>query len=131
MGNNPLSLLDPGQIIKKVYDDSSDRIRVDAEVTAVIAGAQEVIINAVDDNIAIRSSTTGNEFQPNSDGSVNNFVQNLLIRVKWDAFSASFPSAVQEVYTYKTGGLGGTTVATVTITYTDSTKDTISSLVKT
>lgn len=36
-----------------------------------------------------------------------------------------------DTYTYKTGGVGGTTVATVTITYTDSAKGTISNVAKT
>ena len=36
-----------------------------------------------------------------------------------------------DIYTYKTGGSGGTTVATMTITYIDSTKVTIQSISKT
>lgn len=40
-------------------------------------------------------------------------------------------AATTDTYTFKTGGAGGTTVATVTITYTDSTKAVISTVVKT
>ena len=36
-----------------------------------------------------------------------------------------------DTWTYKTGGSGGSTVATVTITYTDSTKATIANVAKT
>lgn len=36
-----------------------------------------------------------------------------------------------DTYTFKTGGAGGSTVGTVTITYTDATKATISTVVKT
>ena len=36
-----------------------------------------------------------------------------------------------ETYTFKTGGSGGTTVATVTIVYTDSTRSVLSSVTKT
>lgn len=36
-----------------------------------------------------------------------------------------------ETYTFKTGGSGGTTVATVTIVYTDSTREILSSVTKT
>lgn len=36
-----------------------------------------------------------------------------------------------ETYTFKTGGSGGTTVATVVIVYTDSTRDVISTVTKT
>lgn len=54
MAQNPsISQLDPGQIIKRIYDQADDRIRVDAQVTAIIAGAQEVVITQDDDSIAI------------------------------------------------------------------------------
>jgi len=125
------SHLDPGQIIKRAFDETEDRIRVDAAVTVDIAGAQEVIITATDDNIAVRGSVSGNELEPNTDGSINTFVQNTLLTAKWDAFSTAFPNTTTEVYTYKLGGLAGTTVAIVTVVYSDLTKTAISSLVKT
>ena len=40
-------------------------------------------------------------------------------------------NSTQDIYTYKTGGAGDTTVATVTLTFTDSTKSIISNIVKT
>ena len=40
-------------------------------------------------------------------------------------------ASTTDTYTFKSGGSGGTTVATVTITYTDSTKATLSSVAKT
>ena len=46
-----------------------------------------------------------------------------------DAISASF-AATTDTYTYKTGGLSGTTVSTVVITYTDSTKAVLQSVVR-
>jgi hypothetical protein len=39
--------------------------------------------------------------------------------------------ATTDTYTYKTGGLSGTLVSTVTITYTDNTKATLQSVVRT
>lgn len=39
-----------------------------------------------------------------------------------DYCSVDYPSDTQEVYTFKLGGSGGTTVATVTVNYTDDTK---------
>jgi hypothetical protein len=39
--------------------------------------------------------------------------------------------ATHDVWTYKVGGSGGTTVATLTITFTDATKAVISSIAKT
>jgi len=34
-------------------------------------------------------------------------------------------NATSDVYTYKIGGSGGTTVATITVNFTDATKDTL------
>lgn len=39
--------------------------------------------------------------------------------------------ATQDVYTFKSGGSGGSTIATVTINYTDATKATITDVTKT
>lgn len=41
----------------------------------------------------------------------------------FDYVAVTYPSPTQEVYTFKTGGSGGTTVATITVNYTDSTKN--------
>lgn len=43
-----------------------------------------------------------------------------------DYFSVAYPTTVQEVYTFKNGGVGGTTVAIVTVNYTDATKEFLS-----
>ena len=39
-------------------------------------------------------------------------------------------AATTDVYTYKTGGAGGTTVATVTVSFSDSTKQKVVSVLK-
>lgn len=54
-----------------------------------------------------------------------------LINVSHDAIVPNFGGATTDVYSYKTGGAGGTTVATLTITYTDATKATVTSYVVT
>ena len=46
---------------------------------------------------------------------------------QYDAIEATYPSSSSEQYTYK---LAGETVAIVTVTYTDSTKEVLSSVVK-
>lgn len=53
---------------------------------------------------------------------VGTLIQNTLVKVAYDYIAVTYPSGTQEVYTFKTGGSGGTTVATVTINYVDSTK---------
>lgn len=56
---------------------------------------------------------------------------NSFLDVVSDAIVVTYPTGVQEVYTFKTGGTGGTTVRTITVTYTDSTKVNLSTVVKT
>lgn len=58
-------------------------------------------------------------------------VNNTLISKKYDYISVSYDSATQETYTFKSGGSGGTTVATVVVVYTDATKANISTVTKT
>ena len=50
---------------------------------------------------------------------------------EYDYVSVAYPTSTTETYTFKTGGSGGTTVATIAIVYTTSTKDYISSVTKT
>ena len=72
MPTNPLyprSHLDADQVLKHVYDDDNQRLRVDAEVTATIVGAQEVVITHTDDSIKIGDGT--DFLTINSDGSIN------------------------------------------------------------
>lgn len=47
-----------------------------------------------------------------------------------DYIGVAYPTATREVYTYKNGGSGGTTVATITVNYTDTTKEYVTDLTK-
>lgn len=47
----------------------------------------------------------------------------------YDALEATYPSPEVEVYTYYAGGLGGTVVLTITVTYTDASKEVLESVV--
>lgn len=58
-------------------------------------------------------------------------ISNALVSESFDAIGATYPTATTEVYSYYTGGLAGTLVATVTVTYTDSTKEVLVSAVRT
>ena len=55
---------------------------------------------------------------------------NSLVSDSYDYVAATYPTASSEVYTFKTGGSGGTTVATVTLTFTDATKSVLSTVEK-
>ena len=65
---NP-SQLDPGQIVKRAFDDANDRIRVDANITA--PDGTSILIDADTDSIKIGNATAGPFLNVNSDGSVN------------------------------------------------------------
>ena len=49
---------------------------------------------------------------------------------KYDYIGVTYPDGVTEVYAFKTGGSSGTTVGTLTVVYTDSTKANLSSVTK-
>lgn len=53
-----------------------------------------------------------------------------IITDNYDYVGVTYPSGDTEVYTFKSGGSGGTTIATVTIVYTDSTKTDLLSVTK-
>lgn len=57
-------------------------------------------------------------------------VSNVLIPVDYDSIVPDYSGLNADVYVYKTGGVSGITVATVTITYADATKAVISSVVR-
>lgn len=44
----------------------------------------------------------------------------------YDAITVAYPNSTTETYTYKTGGTGGTTILTVTVVYTSSSKQNLS-----
>jgi hypothetical protein len=112
----------PGQIFKSVWDEDSNRIRVDAEVTATI-GEVQVDLDAEDDSVSIYDATGVNPMTVNTDGSLEVRPLNSLVPEPFDYIGASYPDPETEIYLYKTGGAGGTTVATVTVVYVDSTKE--------
>lgn len=54
-----------------------------------------------------------------------------LVPKAYDYMSYTNTNATTDTYTYYTGGVGGTLVATVTIVYTDSTKAQVSTVTRT
>lgn len=53
-----------------------------------------------------------------------------FIDLAYDYVSVAYPNSTTETYTFKTGGSGGTTVRTVTVVYTDATKDNLSTVTR-
>lgn len=58
-------------------------------------------------------------------------VSGSFVTVQFDSLQVTYTSATIETYQFFTGGLSGTLVATLTVTYTDSTKANLSSVVRT
>jgi len=50
---------------------------------------------------------------------------------EYDHLAVTYPLTTREVYVFKTGGVAGATVATITINYTDSTKANLLTVAKT
>jgi len=53
-----------------------------------------------------------------------------LVPSSYDYMAYTNTNSTTDTYVYKTGGAGGTTVATVTIVYTDTTKATVSTVTR-
>lgn len=79
------SLLNSDLALRRAFDPTTDKLKVDAEVTAVI-GTVEVVIDATSDNIAIKNSISGNELKVNSDGSIDT---NVIINASNDNIAIS------------------------------------------
>jgi len=55
---------------------------------------------------------------------------NSLVAVAYDYIGVTYPTTSSEVYVFKTGGASGTIVATVTVVYSDSTKNNLTSVTR-
>lgn len=54
-----------------------------------------------------------------------------FITKPYDFVAATYPTASSEIYTFKTGGSGGTTTDIITVVYTDDTKESLNSAART
>lgn len=69
-------------------------------------------------------------YDSNTD-TLNPAASGSLITSAYDYMAYTNTDSTTDTYVYKTGGSSGTTVATVTITYTDATKATVSTVTRT
>jgi len=60
-------------------------------------------------------------------GGTGSIIQGLI----FDAIEVSYPSSTVEVFEYYEGGLAGTLLATVTVTYATASKNDVTSVVRT
>ena len=66
-----------------------------------------------------------------STNSIKTEEQTGLVPKVFDYIGANYAGATADVYTYKTGGVAGTTVAVITVNWTDATKSVLVSVIRT
>jgi len=66
--NTPYTKLSSEQVLQQSFDESNDRLRVDASVSATIGDIQ---INAEESDVAIKDRVTDNLLKINADGSID------------------------------------------------------------
>lgn len=96
--------------------------------TVTFPSPQQIAISHTDDSITLGDGTTALTNGAVVDNSLMVIQANALIKKKWDYVSKANTNSTTETFTFKTGGSGGTTVGTVTVVYTDSTKEDISTV---
>jgi hypothetical protein len=120
-----LSPKDANQVLRAVMDDTENRLRVDAVISP---DGSDLEIHFQDDSIAIGDPNSDNILAIENDGSIKT-VQ--LFNEPYDAITALYPSPTQEIFQSRIGGIGGAIQQTVTVNYTDNTKDFILNVART
>lgn len=132
---NNLKGYDPGQVLRSVFDVDKNTLRVSViDGTTGTGGGFEVIISHTDDSIRLGNGTdfftsTYIGAKVGLDVNVINSVQ--LFTIAFDAITATYPLTTQEIYQSRVGGISGTILQTVTVNYTDSSKNLILNLFRT
>lgn len=88
--------------------------------------------------MALSSSTLDRERDKFSEGDNGETIVNvkpfsvgsLLEGLSFDYIAVAYPNTTTETYTYRNGGASGTIVATITVTYTDATKEQLTSIAR-
>lgn len=134
MANN-LKQIDAPQVIRSVYDDTKNTLRVSILDADTGGGTFEVIVDQANDSIKLGDGTnliTSSAAPGSKHGLDVNIVNSVqLFTLPFDTITATYPLATQEVYKSRVGGTGGTVQQTVTVDYTDATKVFIVSVVRT
>lgn len=106
-------------------------VNPDGSLNTNIQGEVQIELDAQDgDNVAIADATTGDSMTVRPDGNATVITSNTLITDPFDYISAQYPVPNVEIYTYRFGGVGGTIIGVITVTYTDATKQLITSVSK-
>lgn len=120
------TLLDAPQVLKQVYDETTNRLRVITDAVVNMSGQLEVAISHADDSIRLGNGTVLNTFTSSGGKNAVDVSQlNALVPEKYDSIILGYTGSDLTTVTYKTGGLGGTTVATLTLAYTGGRLDSV------
>jgi hypothetical protein len=108
-------------------DDPFEEI---ASIARAATGRSKTVLNDLHNRLKIVATVVGTatfKVGVSVVGETDASLGASMVTERHDRIDVSYPSGAAEVYTYK---LAGVTVATVTVTYTDSTKANLSSVVK-
>lgn len=114
--------------IKDPVTDNVLKINSDGSIDA------NTIISANSDNILVLGSEDGTTsgtkhvLKTDATGNLQNIQLNSLVQSRYDSIYPSYPDSVTEIYVYKQSA---STVSTVTVIYTDSSKNELVSIVRT
>jgi len=109
----------------KFYLDSDGDVTVRTGIVV-----EDIQIGAVE----IKNGASDQRATVDTTGALKVFdaVTNSLVPAVYDYVGVTYPTTSSEVYTYKTGGSGGTTVSTLTLAFSDAvTKSILTSVTKT
>lgn len=102
-----------------------------AESMEPLAEQGRLLQAATDELVLLRKKINGVARGGGGGGGSGTPLKNTLVTEQFDSIEATYPSSSSEVYTYRMGGLSGNTVAVVTVSYTNSTKEVLESAVRT
>jgi hypothetical protein len=122
-----------GAAVQAIATDASGNLQVDVLTLPALAAGTNQIGHVISDPTSVTSIYNGGNIAGvNASGEVSVVSRqiNTLIPVAYDAITFVY-NATDDVAQYRTGGAAGAVVATVTTTYTDSSKSVISSVVRT
>lgn len=106
-------------------------VNPDGSINTNISGQVQIELDAQDgDNVALADAATGDTMKVRPDGNATVISSNTLITDPFDYISAQYPVPTVEIYTYRLGGVAGSIVGVITVTYTDASKQLITSVSK-
>lgn len=118
-----LTKLDGNQVLRSVYDESSKKLRVDAQVNATIGNMDVIIDAAGGDNIAISDSTGTKHLKINADGSIDaNILTDLELNIDQTSDSVRIGDGVNLATTTTLQSKTGLDVNLLNSTITANTK---------